>query len=229
MGEQTSATLNHFSLLKFKREFWADGSVDRRQLGSDLTAALRSVTPAIHLYQVFPTESDSDLLVWSAVEGAEKESGARFFKAFSQAVRRYRRYIEFRDILWGFTRPSQYTKVRSTQEIDPFSEKRSPYLIVYPFVKTAEWYLLSLEERQTMMNEHIQVGKQYKDVTQLLLYSFGLQDQEFVVVYETDDLNRFSQLVHELRATEGRNYTERDAPLHTGVHLDAAEIESFWQ
>ena len=79
-----------------------------------------------------------------------------------------------------------------------------------------------------MMNDHIQVGKQYKDITQLLLYSFGLQDQEFVVVYETDDLNRFSKLVHELRATEGRKYTERDAPLHIGVHLDADEIESFW-
>jgi chlorite dismutase len=68
-----------------------------------------------------------------------------------------------------------------------------------------------------MMNEHIRIGKQYREITQLLLYSFGLQDQEFVVVYETDDLSLFSKLVYDLRATEARRYTKADTPLHTGV------------
>jgi chlorite dismutase len=49
-----------------------------------------------------------------------------------------------------------------------------------------------------MMNEYIRIGKQYAEIGQLLLYSFGLQDQEFVVVYEMDNLTLFSQLVHEL-------------------------------
>jgi chlorite dismutase len=68
-----------------------------------------------------------------------------------------------------------------------------------------------------MMAGHIKVGKQYPEITQLLLYSFGLQDQEFVVVYETADLGRFLGLVHELRGTEARKYTERDWPLHLGL------------
>ena len=84
-------------------------------------------------------------------------------------------------------------------------------------MKTAEWYLLPREERQRMMNEHIRVGKQYPEIRQLLLYSFGVQDQEFVVVYEMDDLRQFSDLVADLRAVEGRIYTERDTPLHTGL------------
>ena len=70
------------------------------------------------------------------------------------------------------------------------------------------------------MNEHIRIGKQYRDITQLLLYSFGLQDQEFVVVYETDDLSLFSSLVYDLSDTEARRYTRRDTPLHTGIRLD---------
>ena len=50
---------------------------------------------------------------------------------------------------------------------------------------------MSREARQGMMNEHIRIGKQYEDINQLLLYSFGLQDQEFVVVYETENLPLF--------------------------------------
>ena len=124
-------------------------------------------------------------------------------------------------VLWGMTRPSEYSsRARSAQEIDPFAPGRAPYLVMYPFTKTADWYLLGRETRQGMMNEHIRIGKQYREITQLLLYSFGLQDQEFVVVYETDDLPLFSRLVYELRDTEARRYTKADTPLHTGVLLE---------
>jgi chlorite dismutase len=82
---------------------------------------------------------------------------------------------------------------------------------------------MSREARQGMMNEHIRIGKQYTEIGQLLLYSFGLQDQEFVVVYEMEDLTLFSQLVHELRSTEGRRFTERDTPLHMAIYHPAEE------
>jgi chlorite dismutase len=120
-------------------------------------------------------------------------------------------------------------KARSKQEIDPFAETRKPYLVIYPFVKTVEWYLMSREARQGMMNEHIRIGKQYEDISQLLLYSFGVQDQEFVVVYETDDLPRFSDLVNELRDTEARRYTLRDTPLHTAIYHPAEETLALWK
>src|SRR3972149_5821295 len=89
-------------------------------------------------------------------------------------------------VLWGFTAASVYSKARSTQEIDPFAPARKRYLVVYPFAKTGPWYLKSTEARQGMMNEHIRLGKQFPEIHQLLLYSFGLQDHEFIVVYETD-------------------------------------------
>ena len=92
---------------------------------------------------------------------------------------------------------------------------------MYPFTKTADWYLLGRDTRQGMMNEHIRIGKEFREITQLLLYSFGLQDQEFVVVYETDDLTLFSRLVYDLRDTEARRYTKGDTPLHTAVHISA--------
>lgn len=118
----------------------------------------------------------------------------------------------------GLVRPSTYVRKPTPQEQAMFSGTRAAYLVVYPFVKTAEWYLLSREARQTMMNEHIRVGHQYPMVKQLLAYSFGLDDQEFIVAYETDDLRAFQDLVQALRATEGRRYTLRDTPILVGIH-----------
>ncbi len=82
--------------------------------------------------------------------------------------------------------------------------------------------------RQGMMNEHIRIGKQYDAIQQLLLYSFGLQDQEFVVVYETDDLALFSQLVNDLRMTEARRFTLNDTPVHTAMYRTPEEALSIW-
>ncbi|MDQ5853823.1 MAG: chlorite dismutase family protein, partial [Chloroflexota bacterium] len=69
---------------------------------------------------------------------------------------------------------------------------------------------------------------QYPEIKQLLLYSFGLQDQEFVVVYETDDLMHFSDLVNELRGTEARRYTERDTPIFSAVYHPAEETLALY-
>ena len=114
-------------------------------------------------------------------------------------------------------------------DLDPFHERRSPYLVIYPFSKTSDWYLMNQEARQGMMNEHIRIGKQYDTITQLLLYSFGLQDQEFVVVYETEDLALFSKLVHDLRMTEARRFTLNDTPVHTAVHRPPDDALSLWR
>jgi chlorite dismutase len=114
-------------------------------------------------------------------------------------------------------------------ELDPFDGQRNPYLVVYPFVKTTDWYLLDVETRREMMFDHISIGKQYPEVSQVLLYSFGIQDQEFVLVYEMEDLTQFSQLVHELRATEVRRFTARDTPLHTAVYHPAEETLALFE
>src|SRR5262249_1163033 len=151
----------------------------------------------------------------SAVRTDEKDATRQFFECFARALNPIRTYLHVTTTLWGYTRSSQYSKAaRSSQEIDPFAETRKPYLVMYPFTKTTEWYLLNRDTRQGMMNAHIKLGKQYEDISQLLLYSTGLQDQEYVVVYETDDLARFSELVTELRSTDARAYTLRDTPLH---------------
>lgn len=132
-------------------------------------------------------------------------------------------YLEMTHQLWGFTRPSNYTRRPTTQEQAIDLDDRLPYLTVYPFSKTTEWYLMSRDARQGMMNEHMRIGHEYADVRQVLLYSTGVDDQEFVVAYEMEDLPRFSALVTALRDTEARRYTLRDTPIISGIHRPLRE------
>jgi len=44
-----------------------------------------------------------------------------------------------------------------------------------------------------------------------------------------DELTRFSDLVNELRDTEGRRYTLRDTPLHNSVYHPAEETLALWK
>jgi chlorite dismutase len=134
------------------------------------------------------------------------------------------RYCTIAHSLWGLTRPSIYTKRRTAQEQAVDESTRLRYLVVYPFSKTTEWYLMSRDARQGMMNEHMRIGHDFGDVRQVLLYTTGLDDQEFVVAYETETLERHQDLVIALRSTEARRYTLRDTPIFTAVHrpLDEA-------
>jgi chlorite dismutase len=225
--EVSQRTLIHYALITFKEAYWSLSVGEREDFHKNWLTALRASTQKVDIFQ--GTENDVDLVVWSALAVNDTKDPATFFEKFTKAMTPYRHLIKQKDSLWGFTRPSQYSKARSKQEIDPFSEERKPYLIIYPFSKTTEWYLMSREARQGMMNEHIRIGKQYEDISQLLLYSFGLQNQEFIVVYETDDLTRFSDLVNELRDTEARRYTLRDTPLHTAIYHPAEETLALWK
>lgn len=128
------------------------------------------------------------------------------------------KYVHATFSLFGMTRPSVYTKRRTAQEQAVDEEERLRYLTVYPFSKTTEWYLMSKEARQGMMNEHMRVGHEYAKVRQVLLYATGLDDQEFVVAYETDDLHSYQGLLIALRSTEARRYTLKDQPIFTCIH-----------
>jgi chlorite dismutase len=134
------------------------------------------------------------------------------------------RWLTLRHSLIGRIGPSQYVRKPTDQEQSLFVGDRSRYMVVYPFTKSTDWYLLSKEARQGIMNEHMRVGHEYPMVRQALAYSFGLDSQEFVVAYETDDLVAFGGLVRALRSTESRRSTVSDTPILLGIHRPMDEI-----
>lgn len=178
--------------------------------------AVEEGAPAISswAYSTLGMKTGCELLLWrrGADPVAMQEQTALLLQSGIGA------YLEIAHNLYGFTRPSTYSKRPTTQEQAIDLNDREPYLTVYPFSKTTEWYLMSRDARQGMMNEHMRIGHDFADIRQVLLYSTGLDDQEFVVAYEMRDLPRFSELVTALRDTEARRYTLRDTPIITGIH-----------
>jgi chlorite dismutase len=201
---------------------WRRLPADERECGrrefADVVRAAAGVRT--YAYSTIGLKATDDFMLWW--KGPSLPQLQETLAALLQTG--FGRYCQVSHLLWGMVRPSVYTKRRTTQEQAIDLEDRLRYFIVYPFTKTVEWYLLTREVRQGYMNEHMRVGHEFEDVRQVLVYTTGLDDQEFVVAYETDDIERHHQLVVALRATNSRAFTERDTPIFTAIHrpLDEA-------
>jgi len=98
------------------------------------------------------------------------------------------------------------------------------YFFVYPFIKKRDWYMLSMPERQELMDEHIKIGNKYPSVKLNTTYSFGLDDQDFVVAFETDHPSDFLDLVQELRESKASMYTLKDTPILTCIFKEIEAV-----
>ena len=175
-------------------------------------------------YSTVGLRPDTDFLLWRIGSGADD------FQTHSAAINKTR-LGGYLTTPWSFvsmTKRSMYI-----DKLDPFhtAESRThimpgkrKFLFVYPFVKTRDWYLLPLEKRQEIMDVHIQAGNQYPSVKLNTTYSFGLDDQEFVVAFETEAPQDFLDLVMHLRETQSSKYTLRDTPIFTCVQLPVEKI-----
>jgi chlorite dismutase len=194
---------------------------DRCRSAQEFGAAVTSPSEVTTFtYSMIGLKADVDILLWSlspSLDDLEQTNAVALRSGMGT-------WMTARHSFLGIIKPSQYVKRPTPQEQSLFSGERSRYLIVYPFTKSADWYLLSQEQRQKVMNEHMKVGHRYHRVRQLLAYSFGVDDMDFLVAYETDDLPAFGELVRELRGTESRRSTIRDTPILTGIHRPIEEI-----
>ena len=212
----------HAWLLRLDPAWRHRASEERRaDLDAFCAAAVRTDRRLMqHTYSTIGLRAEGDLLLWRMADSLDvvEETAADLIGSGIG------RWLTPSISMIGLTRPSQYVKRPTTQEQSLFSGERSRYLVVYPFSKSVEWYLAPAEERQAVMRGHMKVGHAYPQVRQLLAYSFGLDDQEFIVAYETDDLVAFQDLVRELRETESRRSTVRDTPIITAIHRPLGAI-----
>jgi len=165
-----------------------------------------------HLLQTLSlvgTRGDADLLIISEAENLERIH--EFHVVLNQSG--LMKWAEIPYSFLGMRKSSEYSD-ELRMKPRPF---RGKYVFVYPFVKTRAWYALPGEERWRIMQGHIQVGREYPTVDNHTTYSFGLDDQEFVVAFDTDDVATFLDLVQRLRTTEASAYTARDTPSFTCI------------
>ena len=167
---------------------------------------------ADHLLQSFSligTRGDCDLMLVAEAENLDRIHEFHVVLSQSGLMKWSRIAYSF----LGLRKASEY----SDEERQIPRRFKGKYLFVYPFVKTRAWYAMSPQDRYAAMQEHIKVGREYPEIDLNTSYSFGLDDQEFVVAFEGDDPARFLDLVQRLRTTEASGYTKRDTPTFTCV------------
>jgi chlorite dismutase len=171
---------------------------------------------SLRAYSTVGTRGDTDLLVLS--QSPHLDDVHTFHVVLAQSG--LAKWMSTPHSYLAMTKRSPYSESEARPEICT-SERR--YLFVYPFEKKREWYRLPADERQRIMRNHIEVGRRYPEIAINTAYSFGLDDQEFVVSFEADDPGQFLELVQELRGTESSSYTLRDTPIFTCVAMSVAK------
>jgi len=172
----------------------------------------------VRTYSTVGLRKESDFMLWSISDSIEKIQ-VLSSKVYTTVLGKY---IDASEVFLSATRPSIY----SNKVIPGFMEVDEPlkYNIVYPFVKSREWYLLPFEKRSEMMKEHINVGKKFPQVRLNTSYSFGMGDQDFMLAFETDNLIDFQDLIMKLRETQVNRYVVRDTPMIVCVYKKIFDI-----
>lgn len=192
----------------------------RRDAAEFATALEERGGPTTFCYTTTGLEASMDVLLWRMAPSLDDLQ-----EALARDLRRgMGRWLDVAHSFVGVTAPSPYAGRPQPEVPALFSGERARYLIVYPFTKTVGWYSLDGAARRHLMGEHIRIGRAHPEVRQLLANSFGVDDQDFLVAYETDAPDRFSELVRELRHTAARAYTAGDTPISVGVRRDAHEL-----
>lgn len=175
-------------------------------------------------YSTMGTRADAEILLWQIAESPD------VFQDMAKAIMKTKMgaYLNMAYSYLSQTKRSIYEiRVGDGEEaeeerlvIDPSEAK---YLFVYPFIKTRDWYQMSQMARQGVMDEHIVIGRKYPSIRLNTTYSFGIDDYEFIVAFETDEPSDFLDLVQELRETESSKYTLQDTPLFTCINMRLEE------
>jgi chlorite dismutase len=172
----------------------------------------------VRTYSTLGLRKESDFMIWSISESLEKIQ-VLASKVYSTVLGKY---VEASEVYLSTSRPSVY----SNQVTPSFMKNDEPlkYNIVYPFIKSREWYLLPFDKRSEMMKEHINVGKKFPLIRLNTSYSFGISDQDFMLAFETDNLMDFQDLIIKLRETQVSRYVLKDTPMIVCVHKNIFDI-----
>jgi chlorite dismutase len=180
----------------------------------------------LRAYSLVGTRGDCDLMVRAVAASLEPIHELHVLLNQSGLMR----WAEIPYSYLAMTKGSAYSD--EPLPLAPRASSAKAYLVVYPMWKKREWYGLSADERMRIMRDHIAVARRHPGVETNTAYSFGLDDQEFVVAFDTDDPGEFLDLVQDLRATESSAFTASETPIFTCISasveraLDALDGES---
>ncbi len=191
----------------------------KTESANEVANILRNLKIQYRAYSNLGLRDDADFMLWFVSQSIDEIQLAN--EKMYQSV--FGKYVVPSLTYLSCTRPSIYV-----QEQKPLGfvsgEEPKKYVIVYPFTKTREWYLLSKDQRQDIMDEHIRVSKKYPQIILNTTYSFGIHDQDFMLAFEVDDIRDFQDLIMELRETRVSKYVKNDVPMIVGIKRDIVSL-----
>ena len=166
------------------------------------------------VYSTKGFRSDTDLMLW--LVGPTPDAVQDALVAFGRTDAG--RALELRWSFMGVVKPAEFTADHAPAFVKGDPPKR--YACVYPFVRTPEWYLLPRDERAAMLREHGEVGREFPDVLANTTSAFGINDWEWILAFEADELDRIVDCIRRLRTAEARRFTKEEVPFVTGIRKD---------
>ncbi|MFQ5920938.1 MAG: chlorite dismutase family protein [Nitrososphaerales archaeon] len=219
MAQESGRKFFNFSFFKVDLKWRWMNDATKQESAKEFISILDSANNVEYrAYSTLGLREDADFLLWFMADNLDKTQDV-IAKLYTTILGKY--LIPSYNYL-SATRPSPY----SSGAVPSFAKGEKPlqYVIVYPFIKSREWYLLPLEERRKMMQEHIMVGKKFPMVKLNTSYSFGIDDQDFMLAFETNDLPAFQDLIMELRETQVSRHVVKDVPMLVCVYKPLDEI-----
>ncbi len=211
----------NFSFFKIDPKWRWMADLAKEESAKEVDNVLRNSGIKLRTYTTLGLRDDADFLFWFASKSVEEIQDA-ISKLYLTV---FGKYITPSLVYLSYTRPSIYAKKGKTISFVAGNEPKK-YVVVYPFTKTREWYLLPGAQRQKMMNEHIDLGKKYPQIILNTTYSFGIHDEDFMLAFETDDLRDFQNLIMDLRETKVSTYVKVDTPMIVCVKKDIIPLIS---
>ena len=215
MEEQEKRQFFNFSFFKVDPKWRWMADLAKEESAKEVENILKTSQAKFRTYSALGLRDDAEFLFWFASETVEQIQDI-MSKIYLTV---FGKYITPTHVYLSCTRPSIYAK-GSGGHGWLAGEEQKKYVIVYPFIKTREWYLLPLEKRKEMMDEHIEIGKKYPEVILNTTYSFGIHDEDFMLAFETDRLDKFQDLIMALRETRVSAYIKVDTPMIVSVKKD---------
>ena len=166
------------------------------------------------LYDVSAMRPDADVMLW--LHGPTAESLQAAWRGFRRTAAG--RSTRLTWSLMGTHRPAEF----AADHVPSFMRGTSPltWLCVYPFVRSYDWYLLPESERGAMLREHGMAGRVFEGVQANTVAAFALNDFEWILALEANDLHELVDLMRDLRATQARRHVRVEIPFYTGHLID---------
>lgn len=219
MSEKPDQYFFNFSFFKIDPKWRWMADLAKAESAKEVENVIKNSGIMFRSYSNLGLRDDADFLFWFVAQTVEEIQ--RVIEKLYQTV--FGKYIVPSRTYLSCTRPSIYVDAGKPHGFVTRTEPKK-HVIVYPFTKTREWYLLPKEKRQEIMDEHIEVSKKYPQVILNTTYSFGIHDEDFMLAFEVDNIRDFQDLIMDLRETQVSTYVKNDIPMIVCVKKDIISL-----